>query len=162
MIETEKIGQPILYVNDTAAAQLRKGLNKPKIAFLWKGNEQTLYVRVPHGISAEYVQGFRDAMLLHLLLSEQAWFTPRPQQPFALCVIDRADVTAQGRHRVHELRRTSAGRRHDLRLDRRRPSPNPRPGTASRSRHLPAGRRHQVCSAPYRGKTVKRGRSAFR
>lgn len=92
MIETEKIGQPILYVNDAAAAQSWKRLNKPKITFLWKGNEQTLCVRVPHGISAEYVQGFRDAMFLHLLLSEQAWFTPRPQQPYTLCVIDRADV----------------------------------------------------------------------
>ena len=29
MIETEKIGQPILHVNDAAAAQLRKRQNKP-------------------------------------------------------------------------------------------------------------------------------------
>lgn len=92
MIETEKIGQPILHVNDAAAAQLRKRQNKPKVTFLWKGEEQTLYVRVPQGISAEYVQGFRNAMFLHLLLSEQGWFTPRPQQPYTLCVIDRADV----------------------------------------------------------------------
>lgn len=92
MIETEKIGQPIWYVNDAAAAHLRKRLNQPKITFLWKGEEQTLYVRVPQGISAEYLQGFHDAKFLHLLLSEQAWFTPRPPQPYALCVIDRADV----------------------------------------------------------------------
>jgi hypothetical protein len=53
MIETEKIGQPILHVNDAAAAQLRKRQNKPKVTFLWKGEEQTLYVRVPQGKACE-------------------------------------------------------------------------------------------------------------
>jgi hypothetical protein len=92
VIETEQIGQPTLIVRDEVARKMRKGANKPKITFLWKGEEQTLYVRVPQGFPAEYAAGFADSKFLHLLRSEQAWFTPRPQQPYTLCVIDRADV----------------------------------------------------------------------
>ena len=97
MIETQEIGQPILYVRDEVAKKIRQRINKPKVTFLWKGDEQTLYVKVPAGFSAEYVQGFRDAKFLHLLLSEQAWFTPCPPQPYTLCVIDRADVIQRKR-----------------------------------------------------------------
>jgi hypothetical protein len=63
--------------------------DKPRVAFLWKGDEQSLYVRVPKDMRADYLAAFGDCKGLHLLLAEQVWFTPVPDQPYTLCILDK-------------------------------------------------------------------------
>lgn len=94
MVETQEIGQPTLIFNDKVARKMRKRINKPKVTFLWKGDEQTLYVRVPEGFSTEYVQGFRDAKFLHFTLSEHTG--QDLPQPFCLAIFDQADTLPFG------------------------------------------------------------------
>ena len=78
------------------------GSEKPRAAFVWKEAEQTLYISVPADFPAEYRRGFANAKFLHLIRSADAWFTPKPNQPYTLCVIDQAefrqvgDKTSQG------------------------------------------------------------------
>jgi hypothetical protein len=90
MVETQEIGQPILYVPDDVAKEMSKRINKPKVTFRWRGDEQTLYLRVPKEISAEYVQGFRKAKFLHFTLSEHTG--QNLPQPFCLAIFDQADA----------------------------------------------------------------------
>jgi hypothetical protein len=89
MIQTVEIGQPTICVGNKEAARLRKRLCKPRVTYLWKGDVQTLYVKVPHDISDEYVQGFSEAKFLHFTLSEHTG--QNLQQPFCLAIFDRAD-----------------------------------------------------------------------
>jgi|SRR4029077_6013008 hypothetical protein len=88
MIETQEIGQPTIVVTDNVAARLNKHPNKPRVMFLWRRDEQTLYVRVPKGISAEYARGFRDAKFLHFTLSKHTG--QEIAQPFCFAIFDRA------------------------------------------------------------------------
>jgi hypothetical protein len=90
MVETQEIGQPTLWVRNKVAHEMRKRMTKPKVTFLWKGDEQTLYMTVPKGISAEYVQGFHDAKFLHFTLSE--YTGQNLPQPFCLAIFDHSDT----------------------------------------------------------------------
>jgi hypothetical protein len=89
MVETQEMGQPTLIFTDKVAQRMRKRINKPKVTFLWKRDGQILYLWVPEGFSAEYVQGFRDAKFLHFTLSEHTG--EDLPQPFCLAIFDRAD-----------------------------------------------------------------------
>jgi hypothetical protein len=89
MIKTELIGQPTIIADNREAERIARVFYKPRMSFRWNGEEQVLYVSVPDGISPEYVQGFRNAVTLHLLMTEDAWFSPLPKQPYCLCILDR-------------------------------------------------------------------------
>jgi hypothetical protein len=88
MIHTVQVGQPTIYTPDENEARLRKSCQKPRVTFLWDGQQQKLQVNVSRGLPADYVNGFKHARALHIIMSKDAWFRPVPKQPYSLIIID--------------------------------------------------------------------------
>jgi len=88
MIKTQKVTQPTIYAPDAVVAAMRKSLEKPRASFKWDGVAQMLHVTVPAEFPPEYITAFQHAQGLHLIMSRDAWFTPVPEQPYCLCIID--------------------------------------------------------------------------
>jgi hypothetical protein len=88
MIATENVGQPTIYTTDKTAEKITKIFRKPRVLFHWDSDEQVLHVQVPDGMPSQYVRGFENAHTLHLLKSRDAWFSPVPEQPYCLCILD--------------------------------------------------------------------------
>jgi hypothetical protein len=89
MIHTVQIGQPTIYTTDEHAVRIRKSSEKPRVTFLWDGQKQQLQVNVPQDFSAEYVNGFKNANALHVIMSKDAWFRPVPKQMYTLGISDK-------------------------------------------------------------------------
>jgi hypothetical protein len=95
MVKTEKIGQPTIITDDASAAVIRASYAKPRVRFLWKGDEQTLYIKFPKSFhNQEYLDALDDVKFIHLLMVEQAWFPvthPSTEyNPFLLCIGDNS------------------------------------------------------------------------